>query len=863
MSEQRGIVWGIRLKVLIGFGLVLLAVAFAGIINFISLNRMVASVKVLAQPDEKLIYIRRLMGHLSNEENSVRSYTLTQDDRYLNNYHQLADSVHSSLAQLKVATIGNNQQNALTDSIQQLVAEREGLLLQFIGKRKSDMVSKPNSSNSHSKHKSAASKVRNGATQATADSSVHAKKKGVFGWVKNAFSSSNKKEKKHKSEDQKKILSDSLAQARAMPSDSEVNALLTRETLTLKKQMQEWTLDEMVMLQQDKEMMDRIRSKIRLLEENENFISSKQAAAASAVADSAHRIMTFIGILGILSSLIFIYLILTDVARSNRLREQLLEERKRAEKLTRVKEEFLANMSHEIRTPLNAIVGFTEQLSKEDQKDRQQQFLRAIENSSQHLLSIVNQILDFSRIESGKWQLEEEPFDFHELIREVHETLRIKALEKNILFSYRIDENVPRFVTGAALSTKQIIINLVSNAIKFTEKGGVSIECIAEEETDDIVKIRTEVKDTGIGVDPEMQQKIFEEFTQNDPSITRRFGGTGLGLTITKKLTELLSGKIGVRSNEGVGSIFTLIIPFKKSGETAVADHEPAKFQDLSFLQNKSVLIVDDEKMNIMLCKTILENKGVTTDSASNGAEALEKFQNHDYDFILLDVQMPEMSGIEVARRIRASEDEVKKSVPLIALTADVFSKKKKEMGESGFNEVLIKPFKENELFASIRNILFPEEKQTSEIKMNEQEHPSSAKQNGRLFSLEYLEKTSGANPPFIINMLQSFIHNNEQHLHLLDEAQAANDWNQIYRITHKMIPSYRYLQIDDIESKLKLLEKISEEKTELEKAPELISDIRAVTEKVFTLLQEEIKALQQAEEESIVPEETTIIQQK
>ncbi len=158
--------------------------------------------------------------------------------------------------------------------------------------------------------------------------------------------------------------------------------------------MQEWSLDQMVMLQQNKEMMDRIRSKISMLEENENAISSQQAAAASAVADSAHRIMTFIGVLGMLSSLIFIYLILSDVARSNRLREQLLEERKRAEKLTRVKEEFLANMSHEIRTPLNAIVGFTEQLSKEEQNERQQQFLKAIQNSSRHLLSIVNQILD-------------------------------------------------------------------------------------------------------------------------------------------------------------------------------------------------------------------------------------------------------------------------------------------------------------------------------------------------------------------------------------------------------------------------------------------------------------------------------------
>lgn len=847
MLEQRGIVRGIQLKVLIGFGLVLLAVGFAGVLNFISLNRLVDSVKILAQPDEKLNYTRRLMGHLSNEENSVRSYTLTQDIQYLNTYHQLSDSVHYSLDQLKIVTRGNDQQSALTDSIQQLVTEREALLNQFIGKRKSDMKK-----NTAVQEKPAAvtSKWKDGATQPASVGDSSKKSKGAFGWVKNIFGSSDKKEKK-----KNQSIRDSLSRV------SSVNKVpLASETFN--KQIQKWSLDELVMLQQDKEVMDRIRSKIHMLEEIENSINSEQAAEASVVADSAHRIMTFIGIIGILSSLIFIYLILSDVARSNRLREQLVEERKRAEKLTRVKEEFLANMSHEIRTPLNAIVGFTEQLSKEEKKERQQEFLKAIENSSQHLLSIVNQILDFSRIESGKWQQEEAPFDFHELIREVHETLRIKATEKNIQFSYNIDESVPRFVKGASMSTKQIMINLVSNAIKFTEHGGVRIDCFANEETGDIVRIKTEVRDTGIGVAPEMQQKIFEEFTQHDPSITRRFGGTGLGLTITKKLTELLNGKIEIRSNEGVGSVFSLSIPFKKSGAPVRAEQEPGVEQDLSFLQNKSVLIVDDEKMNIMLCKTILENRGIKTDSADNGAEALEKFQNHYYDLILLDVQMPGMSGIEVAQHIRVSGDEIKKRVPLIALTADVFSREKKEIAEAGFSEVLIKPFKEKELFYSMKKVLLPGEDHPVETNVNDREHPQPKKQNGKLFSLEYLEKTSGANDAFIVNMLQSFISNNHQHLQILDEAQAANDWNEIYRVTHKMIPSYRYLQVDEIESKLKLLEKISEEKTQLEKAPELIIEIRIITEKVFSLLKEEIKSLQQTNGQPIAADEITITKQ-
>ncbi len=439
----------------------------------------------------------------------------------------------------------------------------------------------------------------------------------------------------------------------------------------------------------------------------------------------------------------------------------------------------------------------------------------------------------------------------------------MRAAEKKILFSYHIDERIPQFVTGDALSVKQIMINLASNAVKFTERGGVSIDCLVEEETNDMIKIKTEVRDSGIGVAPEMQQKIFEEFTQHDPSITRRFGGTGLGLTITKKLTELLNGKIEVSSNEGVGSVFCLNIPFKKPKTPVMTKQKSAVEQGSPSLQNRSVLIVDDEKMNIFLCKTILENWGIKTDSAESGTEALEKFQNNHYDLILLDVQMPEMSGIEVAQRIRLFDDEIKKHVPIIALTADAFSREKKGMNAAGFNEILIKPYTEKGLFDDLKKLLLPEKNHTEKINAKDREQKDTEKQNGRLFSLEYLEKTSGANSSFIVNMLQSFISNNELHLQMLEDAVAANDWNEVYRLTHKMIPSYRYLQVYDSESKLKVLEKISEEKTQLEQAPYLVSEIRAVTEMVFGLLQEEIKTLQQMNGQTHIPDEVTSTQLK
>jgi CheY-like chemotaxis protein/two-component sensor histidine kinase len=534
-----------------------------------------------------------------------------------------------------------------------------------------------------------------------------------------------------------------------------------------------------------------------------------------------------------------------------------VEERKRAEKLAKAKEEFLANMSHEIRTPLNAIVGFADLLAGQNQDEKQVEYTEAIQRSSGHLLSLVNQILDFSKIESGKLQQTSVQFDFHKMIREVHEDFRIKAAEKNIWFSYRIDESVPQFVSGDPLSVKQIIINLVSNALKFTTHGGVIINCFLEEEKEDLVQIRIEVKDTGIGIAPQMQEKIFEEFTQQDPEITRRFGGTGLGLTITKKLVEFLNGKIEVSSNQGAGSIFSVIIPFKKSETLPVEEAKTSAIKNFFLSHNKRALIVDDEEMNVTLCRIVLESWGLKTDCAYNGKDALEKIQNNEYDLVLLDLQMPEMSGIEVAQNIRSMSNESKRHVPMIALTANVYSHQQKNFSAAGFNDVLVKPFKEKELFDRVKYLLLIEEHHD---KVNSSDQNNHLTQNfaNKLFSLEYLERTSGANRPFIIEMLQSFITNNSNHIRLLEEAVANEDWELLHRISHKMIPSFRYLRVDGMETKLKVLEKISEEKISWENVPQMVNEVKSVTEELFSLLSKEIKKLQQVNRHVTVTDEVS-----
>ncbi|HYV92815.1 MAG TPA: ATP-binding protein [Chitinophagales bacterium] len=865
MNEQPGIIRGMRLKVLVGFGAVLLAVAFAGVINFISLNRLVASVKILSRPDEKLNCTRQLLDHLTNEEAYVRAYTLTQDENFLSAYHQLSDSVHSSVTELKLLTFENDEQSALADSIQRLVSERDWLLNQFIDVRQADVEAQLSQVSSPKKNLKPISSLSENslttqsnpsqASLETDSSSQTKEKKGFFHWFKNIGKKKNDKENQNIVATDSSLIKNEGASKAESSAVAKMDALIDSEEVVLKRQMQQWSADQVVMMQHDKMIMDRIHSRINMLEQNESLIASQRARAASKVADTANRIMTVIGVLGILITVIFIYLILLDVTRSNQLRSQLVEERKRAEKLAKAKEEFLANMSHEIRTPLNAIVGFADQLSGQSQNEKQEHYTEAIQRSSGHLLSLVNQILDFSKIESGKLQQTNVQFDFHKLVREVHEDFKIKAAEKNIWFSYRIDENVPEIVIGDPLSVKQIIINLVSNALKFTDHGGVIITCFLEEEKEDIAQVRIEVKDTGIGIALQMQEKIFEEFTQQDPEITRRFGGTGLGLTITKKLVEFLNGRVEVTSNQGAGSVFSVIIPLKKSEALPVEEVKAPPIKNFFSHHNKCALIVDDEEMNVTLCKIILESWGLKTDTAHGGKEALEKIQNNDYDLVLLDLQMPEMSGIDVAHHVRSLADPRKQRVPLIALTANVYSHQQKNFSEAGFSDVLVKPFKERELFERVKKFLLNEE-QVNKISSSIQNNHLTENTAGKLFSLEYLKKTSGADQRFIIGMLQTFITNNGNHLQMLDEALAANDWKLLHRVTHKMIPSFRYLQVNVLESKLKMLEKISEEKTSWEEVPGIVREIKLVTEKLLNLLAEEIKNLQQVNGHSTIADE-------
>ncbi len=390
---------------------------------------------------------------------------------------------------------------------------------------------------------------------------------------------------------------------------------------------------------------------------------------------------------------------ITDAVQNQR---NLISALKRAESAEKHTQSFLANMSHEIRTPLNSIIGLSYQLLKSDMRQKEHGFVRTIHAASEHLLVLINDILDTSKIEAGKLGLDQTSFSLRELIQLMVELLRQKAEEKNIRIITEIDSNLFDSHIGDPHRLKQILLNLLTNAVKFTPKGLIRITCKVEEDEAKQQSIALTIIDTGIGIEQEYIDRIFTKFSQEDKSTTRNYGGTGLGMFITKSLVELMGGTISVSSQKEIGTHVKINLSLPKNLIPVI--QLPAKATtDTSILNNLHILVVDDNEMNRLVASTVLENHGIIVSEAVNGAEAIRKLEKESYDLILMDLQMPVMDGLEASLKIRK---DLGLSVPIVALTASALNEESHRCLDAGMNDFIIKPFKEEEMVqVLIRNI--------------------------------------------------------------------------------------------------------------------------------------------------------------
>ncbi len=406
-------------------------------------------------------------------------------------------------------------------------------------------------------------------------------------------------------------------------------------------------------------------------------------------------------------SMLLLILILLLVFYNNRLSHLVKQRTKELEQATleaelasESKSAFLANMSHEIRTPMNAILGFVEQLSKHEKDPERQKMFKTIETSSQALLTVINDVLDISKLQSGKMTINPQECDLHKLFLELEELFYITCEKKQITFRLTLTEDLPKCALLDDIRLKQVITNLLSNAIKFTpEHGNVRLDAMYDEEQQSIYIF---VADDGVGIAKENIDKIFNVFEQEDASTTRRFGGTGLGLTISKQLIEMMEGEIDVSSTEGDGSRFLIRLPYHPCS-LAKNDDSFNDPQETQALQGH-ILIVEDNLTNQMLLRMILDDIGLSYEIANNGQEALDHFSNDPrYDLILMDENMPVMNGIEAVKAIRSIEKEKELAqTPIIAVTANALSGDKERFVQAGMNDYLAKPYNEKSITAII-----------------------------------------------------------------------------------------------------------------------------------------------------------------
>lgn len=370
--------------------------------------------------------------------------------------------------------------------------------------------------------------------------------------------------------------------------------------------------------------------------------------------------------------------------------------KEKAEQANKLKEAFLANMSHEIRTPMNAIIGFSDILSKRQMGPQEKEYVNTIKAAGENLLTIINDILDISKIEAGMMTFEDHNFSVSEIFISLNVMLMVKAREKNLELIFNCNESVPDCLSGDPTRLTQIIINLVGNAIKFTTQGKVKVDVTVIKEDAETVMLEFSVTDTGIGITDDKLIHIFERFRQAESHTTRKYGGTGLGLSIAKQLVELQGGTLEVASEFKKGSVFTFCIPYKKSAKVLHVLAPPEIKYNVEELSKLKILLVEDNKLNVMLVLSLFSQHNLNVEVAEDGSVAVEKLKEKEFDIVLMDMEMPVMNGYEAATTIRK---ELKNAVPIIAMTAHAMSGERDRCLSLGMNDYLSKPINANLLF--------------------------------------------------------------------------------------------------------------------------------------------------------------------
>lgn len=787
--------------------LVFILVLITAIFTYRGLNSIVNSVDRELRPDARLLIMKEILNNLADAENSAKSFSLTQNEEYLTEFYLTINRTDEFFAELDSITEGYDKEHGSIEFLDSLVSEKFDVLNELLYLQ------------DNSRTQEALKQVSEQLEQAAVPDSLRERKKEEkVGFFRRIFGKRKDREP------------DSLA---TDTSSVEMIGLRVDEIRQKERQLEKQIrARELALINKDKAITDRIRGLIGRMEEREQAAMEEQIARARQEARNTN--LMIVGFCIIAGLLLFsaIFVIAGYVSTNRKYRAALQDAREKAETLARTKERFLANMSHEIRTPMNAIAGFTREVLKTPLSSEQKENLLIVQRSSEHLLGILNDVLDFSKLEAGKMQPEKKPFSPAEMAEEVVLMGRSLLEGKKINLNARIAPGIPEKLSGDPARVRQILINLVSNAVKFTDRGEIRLKVEKGDQKDQTVYLHFLVADTGIGIEPSDLDRVFNEFEQARNQADAHIRGTGLGLSITKKLVELLGGRIKASSEPGLGTTIDVVLPFtlpeyagpgKKAGNTDRIH--------LSLEGNPRILIVDDEPYNRQLIAKILKSYGAICEEASNGKQALEKTVTGDFDLALMDIRMPEMSGTEATESIRKLKDPAKSRTPVIALTAAVSKEDEERYSEAGMDAMVAKPFHEEELIRKINDLL---EQPGMEKAMNE----NGSTDESPHYDVEELKKMSGGDDAFFRDMLSKFVVNTGKGIEEMKELARKGKLTKLEDMAHRLAAPCRHLDAKELYGILKKIESLSaanQNKEEIENllvkaertAGELFFDIR------------------------------------
>ncbi|MBW1658169.1 hybrid sensor histidine kinase/response regulator [Flavobacterium quisquiliarum] len=571
--------------------------------------------------------------------------------------------------------------------------------------------------------------------------------------------------------------------------------LLSTVKLKAEKKKESLNFEENKLLQNEMAISDQLRKVLRIIEREIIINSIKNNSLKEKSLKRVNEIVTASAVIGLLLTVFFSILIVSDYSKSQVYKKQLEIANFKTKNLLKSREQLISTVSHDLKTPLSTIVGYSELLGNSDVNTKQSYFIKNIKNSSEYITQLVQDLLDFSQIEAGKISIEKVPFLLPEIIEDVAQNIQTVYKQKDIDLIINVDEKFQKRIVGDPFRLKQILTNIIGNAYKFTEQGHIRIAAYADEEDTFTISIQ----DTGIGIEKANQKLVFEEFAQANENIEKTYGGTGLGLSICKKIISILGGSLSLDSIFGKGSTFTIQLPLFFDNSQPVQNEAISK--PLKNSKKQTFIVVDDDINLLNLTSGVLKQEQHQVYSFTNPLKALETIQNTHFDFVITDIQMPEIDGFMFLEKLKELPETTFKNQPVIALTGrtdlDLSVYK-----NAGFTTVVKKPYSPKILLETIQHILDHEEIPVAETIENDEDSAS------QMYSLETLKDFLGQDDSALKEVLKSFIENTHDNLNLLKTAVSDTNHDEIKSISHRIAPMFRQIQAKEIGEILKTLEK-------------------------------------------------------